>query len=172
MKVLTIILGVLLIIGGLACMFTPLMTVLAMGYILGIFLFIYGIAGIVRAISERGGALVIVISILAILVGLYAMVRPGGTLALDAMILIIIGVWIILQGIMSIVVAIQRKKLGGKCIGGVIIGIIGIVIGVYCFAHPAVLAVATGILIGLFFAQSGFDLIALASMAPSEKKLK
>ena len=35
MKVLTIILGVLLIIGGLACMFTPLMTVLATGYILG-----------------------------------------------------------------------------------------------------------------------------------------
>ena len=45
MTVLSIILGVLLIIGGFSCMFTPLATFLSTGYFLAIMLLVYGAYG-------------------------------------------------------------------------------------------------------------------------------
>ena len=49
MTVLTIILGVLMIFFGIFMMCTPLATFLSAGYFLGIMMFVYGIAGIIRA---------------------------------------------------------------------------------------------------------------------------
>ena len=42
MGVLTVILGILLMAGGIGCIFTPFATFLAAGYIIGIMLFVYG----------------------------------------------------------------------------------------------------------------------------------
>ena len=47
MSVLFVILGVLLIIGGISCIFTPLATLLSAGYIIGILLLVFGIIGII-----------------------------------------------------------------------------------------------------------------------------
>ena len=48
MSVLSIVFGILLVICGFACMFTPLATFLSTGYYLLILLLVYGIFGIVR----------------------------------------------------------------------------------------------------------------------------
>ncbi|MBR6259615.1 MAG: hypothetical protein IKR21_05325, partial [Oscillospiraceae bacterium] len=42
---------------------------------------------------------------------------------------------------------------------GVVIGIIGVLAGIYSFAHPVLTALTAGVLIGLYFVQTGFDLI-------------
>ena len=87
-----IILGVLLVISGFSCMFTPLKTFFSTGYFLGIILLVYGIAGILRIISKKEKADVLewVMHILSIIIGLIALFRPGTTLVFDAMLLTII----------------------------------------------------------------------------------
>ena len=45
MGILSIILGIILIIGGVCCMFTPFANFLASGYIIAMMAFVYGIFG-------------------------------------------------------------------------------------------------------------------------------
>ena len=42
-----------------------------------------------------------------------------------------------------------------------IAGILGVIAGVYSFAHPVLTAVTAGVLIGLYFIEVGIDMIAL-----------
>ena len=78
MSIISIILGVLLIVGGVCCMFTPFATFLSAGTMIAIMLFIYGIFGIVRFFQKEVGVLELIASILAIIVGVIAFIRPGG----------------------------------------------------------------------------------------------
>jgi uncharacterized membrane protein HdeD (DUF308 family) len=164
MTVLSIILGVILMIGGVACIFTPFATFLVAGYFIGIMLFIFGIIGLIKAIRDKGGALQYVTSILAIVVGIIALVRPGSTLVIDTIILILVAIWFIVQGITSIVVAIQNKRQHSSWVALLIIGILALVIAVICFINPMVEVFAIGILIGFFLIQIGLDMIAMAGM--------
>ena len=167
MGVLSVILGVLLVIGGFSCMFTPLATFLSTGYYLGIMMLVYGVAGIVRAASHKADALEWVLNILAVAVGLVALFRPGSTLIFDRMILIIIACWFVVQGLINIMISFRLKPVKKGWYWGLIAGILGILVGVYSWFHPVLTAVTAGILIGLYFVESGFSLIALGAAAGS-----
>ena len=49
-------------------------------------LLVFGIVGIVRAIQEKGGVLEWILCILAVILGIYALVNPGSTLVFDGII--------------------------------------------------------------------------------------
>ena len=51
MQIFMMVLGGILILGGLSCMVTPLITVMELGYFLILLLLVYGIARIVRSVS-------------------------------------------------------------------------------------------------------------------------
>ena len=164
MGVLTVILGILLMVGGFCAIFTPFATFLAAGYIIGIALFIYGIFALVRAIQTKGGALPIITSILALVVGFLAVFRPGGTLAVDFLILIFIAIWFLVQGVTSLVTSIRyRKEIPGWGLG-VASGIFGIAAGIISFIFPHAEMFAVGILIGIFLLEAGLSLITVGSI--------
>ena len=164
MGILTIILGVLLLAGGFCCIFTPLATFLAVGYIIGIMLFVYGIIALIRSIQMKTGVLAIITSVLAIVVGFLAVFRPGGTLVIDFMLLIFIAIWFLLQGVASLVMSIRlRKEIPGWGFG-VASGILGIVVGIISLIYPHVEMFAVGILIGMFLIEAGISLIAFGSI--------
>jgi len=168
MVVLSIILGVLLIIGGISCMATPFATYLSTGYFVGIFMFVYGIAGLVRGFQKKAHALEIVVSVLAIIVGIISFVRPGTALVFDGVMLYVIAAWFVIQGIVSIVISFQMKSVSSGWFWGLIVGILGVILGIYSFAHPMVTALTAGLLIGFYFIESGIDLIVLAVAVDSE----
>lgn len=164
MAVLTIILGVLLMVGGVACIFTPFATFLAAGYIIGIMLFIFGIFALIRSIQTKAGALAYVTSILALVVGFLAVFRPGGTLVIDFLILIFVAIWFLFQGVSSLVMSIKlrhEKKNWGL---GVAAGIFGIAAGIICLIFPNAEMFAVGILIGIFLLEAGLSLITYGSV--------
>ena len=165
MAVFTIIMGIILVIAGFACIFTPFATFLATGYFLAALLMIYGFMGIARFATRRAGVLDLVICVLAIIAGIAALFYPGDTLIFDRMVLIFIGIWIILQGIVSIILAIQAKKIGTSWVFGLIVGILGIVAGILSFAHPYIAALTVGVLIGIYFVESGLSMIILGASA-------
>jgi len=161
MTVISIILGILLIFAGFSCMFTPLATFLSTGYFITILLLVYGIMGIVRFCKKEAGGLELVVSILAVLAGVFALFRPGQRLLIDGLVLYFIATWLIIQGVISIVLSIQVRKERKGWVWGLIAGILGVVAGILSFAHPVLTALGAGVMIGLYFVQSGFDMIVL-----------
>ncbi len=161
MAVLSIILGVFLIIAGISFIATPLATFLATGFILAIFLFVYGIAGIVKAIQGKAHVLEVVCSVLAIIVGIVAIIRPGGTLAFDTIILYFLAAWLFVVGVTSIIIAFQSRPSNGWY-WGLISGILAVILGILAFIYPMFSAITVGILIGFFCIFGGISLISLA----------
>lgn len=170
MTVLSIIFGVLLVIGGFSCMFTPLATFLSVGYYLAILFLVYGIFGIIRFFRKEAGGLELIVSILAVIAGIICLVRPGETLVFDRLILTLIAVWLLVQGLVSIIVAFQSREEQKGWFWGVVVGALGILAGLYSFAHPVFTAVTAGVLIGLYFIEAGFDMIVLGSVAGARRK--
>jgi len=164
MKVLSIILGILLALGGLSCMFTPVATVLYTGYFMAILLLIYGIIGIVNVIKKIVPAYTLVVSIIAVIIGIIALVRPGSTLVLDAFMIFLFAAWFVIQGVISIVVSITSRREVRGWYWQLIIGIISVIIGIYSFFHPSVSLVAVGILIGIYLLEAGISMIIIGSV--------
>ncbi|MBR2793519.1 MAG: DUF308 domain-containing protein [Solobacterium sp.] len=163
-----IILGIFLIIGGISCMVTPFATFLSTGYYVAIILMVYGINGIIRAFQKKSSTMEIIVSVLAILFGLYAIIRPGNILAFDAMAIYLVAIWYILQGVSSLITAIQVKDTNKNWIWGLCSGILGILLGLYSFAHPGVTAITTGMLIGLYFIIAGVGLLSAGVANPDK----
>jgi uncharacterized membrane protein HdeD (DUF308 family) len=151
-----------MIIAGIACMFTPLITFLSTGYFLGAVLLVYGIAGIIKAITQKGSVLEWVLNILSIAVGVVALFKPGAIGEFDRVLLIIVAIWFVVQGVIQIIIAFQEKGVVKGWWWNLIGGILGIILGIYCFAHPMVTAISVGILVGFFFVESGVSLITMA----------
>lgn len=161
MVVLSVILGVLLIIVGFSCIFTPLATFLATGYLLGIILLVYGIAGIIRSFGHKADVLEWILNILSIVVGVVAIIRPGNTLVFDGIILILIACWLLAQGIIQIVLAFKTKSENKGWYWGLIVGILAVLLGILAFLNPMFTAVTAGILVGFFFVEAGISLISM-----------
>ena len=170
MTVVSIILGVLLVICGFSCMFTPIATFLATGYYLLILLLVYGIFGIIRYFQKQSTPLNLIVSILAVIVGILCLIYPGTSLEINGLILKLIAVWLIIQGVVNIVTSVTAREEQSGWIWGVIVGILGILVGIYSFAHPGVEALTIGVLIGLYFVEAGFDMIVMGSAIGAAKK--
>ena len=169
MIIFSVILGILMIIGGICCMFTPLTTFLSTGYFMSIMLLFYGIAGIVRYFMQKGKVLEIVVSGLAIVVGLISLFVPGTSLVFDAMMLAMIAAWFLVQSIVSIVLAFKLRKVDDLWFIGLIAGILGVIMGIYSFLHPQMLALSSGMLIGFFFIETGISTIVMGTVLNKEE---
>ena len=165
MSILSTILGVLMIIGGVCCMFTPFSTFLSAGVMIAIMLFVFGIFGIVDFFQRKNGrsALELISSILAIIVGVIAIVRPGGILVMDDMVLYMVSAWLIVKGFINIIVSIREKDEVKGWGWGVAAGVLSIIAGVLSFIHPMVTALTVGVLMGLYFVECGIDMIVFGS---------
>ena len=166
MTVVSIIVGVLMILIGFAMAFTPLLTFLGSGYLVIILFFIFGIVGVIRGISQKSFGTEFIFAILSLILGIIGLVVPGVAIMNNFVILYMAAGWFFVRGILSIVAAIGSKKLGastGVMVLGIILGILEIILGAYSVAHPMVLAIALGLLIGFYFIESGINMIILGS---------
>lgn len=170
MKILTIILGVILAICGFSCMFTPVVTFLEAGYILAILLFVYGIAAIVRSVVQKEYGMTLLFGILSTILGIVILVVPGMTLMTDGMLIYFMAFWFLTQGVMSIVMAFQQKKNteGKGWIWVLVLGVLGVLLGIYSLVHPAILVFTFGALVGLYFVECGINMVVMATSASAE----
>jgi uncharacterized membrane protein HdeD (DUF308 family) len=124
----------------------------------------YGIVGLVRAFRRETDPLEIITSVLAIIVGLIALFRPGSSLVFDSMMINLTAAWFLVMGVVSIVVAFKLRRVVDYWWLGLISGILGVILGIYSFMHPSVVAVSSGILIGFHFIETGITMIVMAIM--------
>lgn len=163
MGILMMILGVLLIVLGICCAVTPLTTLVAAGYFIAAVLIVSGVSGIIAGLKYKLYGSNLIVSILALVLGVIALVKPGGIQTIDTILIYLFAAWLVLRGISSISLSLQLKKLelGNDWILGLIIGILGIALGIYSFVHPSVPAITIGLLIAFYFIETGIDTIAM-----------
>ena len=165
MKVLRIIFGIMLAIFGIICMATPLYTALSINIFFAIMVAVYGFVGIIDAIASKVYGVGFVFSIISLLFGIALLVLPNLMAITFVVFFYMIGGWFILQGITSIVMSLKVRKITGskKWIFQLILGILGVLLGIYTFIHPIAVGLTIewilGILIGIFFIESGISMM-------------
>ena len=162
MIAISIICGILLIVAGIACIATPMATYMSTGYFFTLMLLVYGIVGIIRFFQKKARFLELIVSILAIVVGVMALKDPGQIMEFDKFGLVLIGIWLLVQGIFTLVISVQSRYLNRGWGWGVLSGILGIIAGIISFVYPNVTAVTVGILIGIHFVEIGFNMIVVS----------
>lgn len=164
MTVLAIIFGVLMIMCGFGCFFTPLLTFMDMGYLIAILAAVYGVIGIVKACTEKRFGFGFVFSIISVFFGVAVILLPKLMFIADTVLIYMMATWLVLQGIVSLVTAftVTKKRGSGMWVWQMIIGILAILLGCYSFFHPAVVAISLGLLIGIWFIESGIALICVS----------
>ena len=161
---LIVILGVLLIIGGVSLLATPLITFLSAGYFIIILFFIHGVFGIIQGISEKRYDKDFFFAVVSLVLGIIGFVVPGAAAMNNFILLYLAACWFILQGVLTIVEAVKNKAQGtGMTVLGVVLGVLEIIAGGYSFAHPTMLAVGMGTLIGFYFVLTGINTIMTGS---------
>ena len=112
-----------------------------------------------------------IVSILAVIIGFVYIFRPGGTppvgnlIGLDRFVLFVIAAWFLIKGCIYFIVSIRTRFINRNWIWGFIVGLLSIILGIYCFAEPVIAAATTGTLIGILFVQCGLDLLTFGTTA-------
>ncbi len=161
MGVLSIVLGVLMVIAGFSCIFTPIMTFLDAGYFIVILIGIYGIAGIFKSVGTKKFGVGFVFSILSAIFALTTLFFPKMMALTDGLMIYLTAAWFVLQGIVTIIASIQLKKAKENKIWifELIIGILAVILGCYSFFHPMLVALSIGLLIAVYFIETGITMI-------------
>ncbi len=157
-----IIFGVLMIICGVSCMCTPLITFLDAGYFIVILIGVFGVMSIIRGISKKNFGIGFIFGILSVIFAVCVLFFPGLMLLTDGILIYMSAAWFVIQGIFAIITAIQVRKVSSLWVLQLIMGIIGILLGCYAFFHPLVLALSAGMLIGIYFIEAGIMMIVSA----------
>src|SRR5262249_50652202 len=90
--------------------------------------------------------------ILMVAAGICAGAWPGPTVEVLA---VLFGIQIIVSGIFSFIGAFAAEESGGMRVWNVILGLLGIVIGLYAVRHIIVSVVALALLIGIYWVAYG-----------------
>lgn len=175
MKILSVILGILLVIGGISCLMTPGLTYFVLAWLIGVAMLVNALGDLCTYSTRRAqgvadgwtlaGAIITLI-LAIVLIGSNAM-----QLAVDAMIVFLAAGWMLVTGIMRIVASYKihafRKTLPEELRGNLwlitlVIGILMVVGAIIGLIHPLVLIMTFGILMGLYIILSGIGLISAA----------
>lgn len=140
------ILGVLTVIVGFVALIYPGPTLLVVGLLFGIWLVIWGGFAIYRGIADSGGAgfrvLSAIIGVLGVLAGIVLILRPGQSVLT---VVLVIGIWWIVTGILEFVQGVAVKEYRWT---NIILGLIGAVAGIIILVWPGIGLVTLVFIVG------------------------
>lgn len=150
---LLIVAGVLGAIAGILAIVYPELTLLALALIAGINLMILGVMSLVDAFSGEGDTttrvLASLLGLLGIMAGLVVIRRPGESLLA---ILLVLGIWLVLTGIVDLVRAIVSPLYRGMRL---LTALVDLVLGGLILALPDESLGTLAVLIGIAFVVRG-----------------
>ena len=175
-KVLTVIFGIYMIICGLYCLFTPAITYLMVGYLIGISMICDAVAGYINWAELKkeghGDGWILVSAILSTVLGCMVLGSAGLKLGLDVFIAYYIAVWLFFRGIIVIVRSFKMRKVhkdydtaevGTRWYVRLLLGILLCIFGVLSILNPLIIASTVGMFMGLGIISAGANLITWAT---------
>ncbi len=177
-KVLSVILGLLMVASGVYCICTPALTYLTLGWVIGACMVVNAI-GSFFTYSERkkfGAAdgWTLVGAIISLLLGLALAANGVMQIMVDLFILYMAAAWLLIMGIIRIMMAIRlyrfHKSLASLVLGRnwgwvLIMGLLLVACGVLSLINPFGLMLAIGLIIGINLIVIGVNLVSLAVIA-------
>ena len=173
MIALMIIFGVLMVIGGIVCLTTPVAATLGIMYFFMILLFVSGVVYLIQSIAYRR-TMDLIIAILALLAGGFILFSPNMSFVTEVILLYIVACWLVVRGIVGMINAFRSKKAigGGLFALALIVSLLTIVAGIYSFVHPMLFAGFLGILASCYFIVEGIDLIVAGCIGKDLKDMQ
>lgn len=179
-KVLSTIFGILMVIVGLYCMFTPVDTYMVIGWAVGISMLADAIGRFAIWWAARklhiSDSWMLFAAIFSLVCGVLVLSYPALQNDINLFIAYYIAAWLVAQGIVTIVrawkvrelhVSLNTQMVGTHWYVPFIIGILLIVLGVLSCMNPNIIAASIGLFIGLGIAISGANIIAIATVLPT-----
>jgi uncharacterized membrane protein HdeD (DUF308 family) len=145
--------GAVGIVAGILAVVYPDLTLLALALIAGINLFLLGVLGLIDAFHDTGDTtgrvLTAVLGLVGIIAGLVVMRRPGESLLA---ILLVIGIWLIVTGIVDVFRAFATPVgRGWRLLGA----LVDVVLGALILALPELSLGTLAVLVGISFVVRG-----------------
>ena len=155
------VLGLLTLVVGVAALVWPGPTLLAVGFLFGIYFVVWGAGLLVRGVGAPGvptglRILDILVAILALLVGLVLMVRPGASVAAVAWVL---GFWWTLFGVMQFVHGVVDPE--GR-VWNLVWGVVGAAAGIIILSSPQIALGTLVLIVGISLILQGLLELLLA----------
>jgi uncharacterized membrane protein HdeD (DUF308 family) len=148
-----IVAGVLSVIAGVLAIAYPDITLLALALIAGINLVLLGVMALIDAFADEidtaGRVLAGVLGLLGIIAGIVVMRRPGESLLA---LLLIIGVWLVVSGIVDLLRAFTRAgERGLRALSAAF----DLVLGILILAWPELSLTTLAVFVGIAFVIRG-----------------
>ena len=176
MKIITIVLGALMLIGGVYCMFAPIETYASLSWLIGAAMIAEGIASIITWNDRRRYGLAdgwtLAGAIVSIVLGVFLIGSYAARFAVDLFIAYMIAIWLVVGGIARIVAAINirnyQNQMGSNAIPTnwvalLILGILVTILGVLCIFNPTSVMVGVGFMLGISIVCMGVGLIGVGA---------
>lgn len=172
MRIITIVLGAIMLIGGIYCLFTPIDTYTSLSWLIGFAMLVEGVGSIVSWNERRkygfADGWTLLGAIVSIALGCFLLVSYVAQLAISLFIAYLIAAWLVIGGITRIIAAIKLRSfhntaqtliIGTSWPGLLALGILVTVLGVLCLVAPSIIMVSIGIMLGLAIICLGIGLI-------------
>ena len=174
-RILAIILGAFMIVGGVYCLILPEATYLSLAWVIGVIMVADGIADIATWIRIKQFGLsngwLLAGAILSIACGIFIVLSAAAQLVVDLFIAYMVAIWLIITGVIRMVFAWRvrkaRQEFGLVTLGRnwwipFVLGILLVVLGVLGCVNPTIVMVGIGILLGVSIIMTGMSVLALA----------
>lgn len=153
-----IVAGVVTVLFGVVAMIWPIGTAIALVILWGCYALVDGILAFAAAFaggqSAGGRVFLIMVGLIGIAAGLFAIVRPGvGAVTLTW----VLGIWLMVRGVMEVVAAFSTP--GGSRVWLVIGGALWFLAGLFFAVNPGAAAVSLALWLGIFAVAWGVALI-------------
>lgn len=172
-RALSVILGILLIVGGIMSIVNPGAMVLNLGSLIGLFILVHGVGSLInhyrfRALGEGWG---IAGAILSILLGAMLMTSAFLQLFTNLVIIFIAGLWILSMGVVCVATAVRLarfrtvlpwEKPGFGWLWLMALGFTLILLGILAYVQPMAGVMTISVLLGVYVIAAGVNLIALS----------
>lgn len=163
--------GVLAILFGIAAVFWPGLTTVTLVYLFSAFLLIDGIIcliwGLMKLNHFTKAILLILLGLVELGVGLYLIRNPEVAFAT---LILILGFALIVRGVFSFVHAFTVSDSATVKTMHAILGVLGVVVGIFVLAQPVVGGLAFVWVLGLYALITGPVMIAMSSDLAKSKK--
>lgn len=176
LKIVGVIVGVLMVISGVYCLFAPELTYLGIGYVVGVSMLLDA-AGRIYAwwqYKKEGEAdgWMLAGAVLSAVFGIILIGNGAAQLSVDVFIAYMAAIWILVHAVIAIIRSFRARKLhkvlNTRLIGknwwlSLIIGVLMCIFAILSLMNPTVIMAAIGTFIGLGIIVAGADMITIAT---------
>lgn len=157
--------GVIAILAGIVLLFWPGLTAAFVAVLLGLFVLVWGIVGLVRSLIGMGRLnlwwVELLFSVFLVGAGVYLLRNPDVTLSL---VILLVGLVFVVRGVVDVVEGLFSRDTDVRQtrVLYLLLGVLGVAAGVFTLAYPASAGLAFLWVVGLYAVLYGSVSLAIA----------